>query len=95
MSQANTDGKYDTMSETRIYCLLLLCVKVIKDKLCPSVGAPFCTIHKRLQFQTAARPGGRYIYIHALLTLFRRRRCDVAGWEKDRQQVSNGPNLGN
>ena len=57
----------------------------------PAINAPFSTIHKRrLQFQTAARPGKRYLYVHALLSLFRRRRYDVPGWEKDREQVFNG-----
>jgi hypothetical protein len=58
---------------------------------CPPINAPYSTIHKRrLQFQTAARPGKRYLYMHVLLSLFRRRRCDVPGWEKDREQVFNG-----
>jgi hypothetical protein len=49
---------------------------------------PLSIIHKRrLQFQTTARPEKRYLYMHALLTLFRRRRYDVPGWEKDRHQV--------
>ena len=57
----------------------------------PGINAPFSTIHKRrLQFQTAARPGKRYLYMHALLSLFRRRRYDIPGWEKDREQVLNG-----
>jgi hypothetical protein len=45
---------------------------------------------KQLQFQTAARPGKRYFYMHALLTVFRRRRYNVPGWENDREQVFNG-----
>jgi hypothetical protein len=56
-----------------------------------AINAPYSTIHKRrLQFQTAARPGKHYLYMHALLSLFRRRRYDVSGWEKDREQVFNG-----
>ena len=61
------------------------------NRLCGAINAPYSTIHhRRLRFQTAARPGKRYLYMHALLSLFRRRRYDVPGWEKDREQVFNG-----
>ncbi|KEF60196.1 uncharacterized protein A1O9_05046 [Exophiala aquamarina CBS 119918] len=71
---------------------IILSQDLLNDsRLCPAVDAPYSTIHKRrLQFQTAARPGKRYLYMHALLSLFRRRRYDVLGWENDRQQVFNG-----
>jgi len=55
------------------------------------IDAPISTIHrKRLQFQTDARPGKRYLYVHALIQLFRRRRYDVPGWEHDREKVFTG-----
>ena len=71
---------------------IILSQDLLKDsRLCPAINAPYSTIHKRrLQFQTASRPGKRYLYMHALLSLFRRRRYDVPGWEKDREQVFNG-----
>ncbi|KAK5435452.1 hypothetical protein LTR34_002956 [Exophiala xenobiotica] len=61
------------------------------NNICPATDAPWSSIHnKRLQFQTGARPGKRFMYIHALLTLLRRRRYIVPGWEKDRDQVFTG-----
>jgi HNH endonuclease len=71
---------------------IILSQDLLKDsRLCPAINAPYSTIHKRrLQFQTAARPGTCYLYMHALLSLFRRRRYDMPGWEKDREQVFNG-----
>jgi hypothetical protein len=71
---------------------IILSQDLLSDSgLCPAVDAPYSTIHKkRLQFQTAARPGKRYLYVHALLSIFRRRRYDVPGWETDRQQVFKG-----
>jgi hypothetical protein len=71
---------------------IILSQDLLKDsRPCPAINAPYSTIHKRrLQFQTAARPGKRYLYVHALLSVFRRRRYDVPGWEKDREQVFNG-----
>lgn len=71
---------------------IVLSQELLKDnRLCPAINAPYSTIHKRrLQFQTTARPGKRYLYMHAMLSLFRRRRYDVPGWEKDREQVFSG-----
>ncbi|KAK5461552.1 hypothetical protein LTR20_006476 [Exophiala xenobiotica] len=61
------------------------------NNICPATDAPWSSIHnKRLQFQTGSRPGKRFMYIHALLTLLRRRRYIVPGWEKDRDQVFTG-----
>ncbi len=42
---------------------------------------------KRLQFRTAARPGRRYLYLNTLLTLFRRKRFCVNGWEEDMHKM--------
>jgi hypothetical protein len=71
---------------------IILSQDLLKDnRSCPAINAPYSAIHKRrLQFQTAARPGIRYLYMHTMLSLFRRRRYDVPGWEKDRDQVLNG-----
>lgn len=71
---------------------IILSQALLKDsRLCPAIDAPYSALHKRrLQFQTGARPGKRYLYMHALLSLFRRRRFDVPGWEKDRQQIFTG-----
>ncbi|KIW63917.1 hypothetical protein PV04_08881 [Phialophora macrospora] len=69
---------------------IVLCQELLKE-ICPAINAPYSAIHrKRLEFQTTARPGKRYLYMHALLTLFRRRRYNVPGWEKDREQVFSG-----
>jgi HNH endonuclease len=71
---------------------IILSQDLLNDSgICPATGTPYNTLNmKRLQFQTAARPGKRYLYMHALLSLFRRRRYDVPGWEKDRAQVFTG-----
>jgi HNH endonuclease len=71
---------------------VILSQDLLKDsRTCSATGTPYSTLHmKRLQFQTAARPGKRYLYMHTLLSLFRRRRYDVPGWERDREQVFNG-----
>ena len=70
---------------------VILSQDLLKDSRSSPANAPYSTIHKRrLRFQTAARPGKHYLYMHALLSLFRRRRYDVPGWEKDREQVFNG-----
>jgi hypothetical protein len=71
---------------------IILSQDLLKDsRLRLTINAPYSIIHRRrLQFQTAARPGKRYLYVHALLSLFRRRRYNVPGWEKDREQVFNG-----
>jgi hypothetical protein len=70
---------------------VILSQNLLKDSRPSPANAPYSTLHKRrLQFQTAARPGKHYLYMHALLSLFRRRRYDVPGWEKDREQVFNG-----
>ena len=70
---------------------VILSQDLLKDSRLSPANAPYSTFHKRrLQFQTAARPGKHYLHMHALLSLFRRRRYDVPGWEKDREQVFNG-----
>ncbi|KAJ9665541.1 hypothetical protein H2201_004423 [Coniosporium apollinis] len=49
----------------------------------------FCDIHdRRLEFKTDARPDRRYLYLHCLLSVFRRRRLNAKGWEKDYQKVA-------
>ncbi|KAK6373949.1 hypothetical protein LTS17_007919 [Exophiala oligosperma] len=70
-----------------IICVIL-CEQLL-EKVCGATETTYRTsIHnKRLQFQTAARPSKRYLYIHALLTMFRRRRYNVSGWENDRDQI--------
>ena len=71
---------------------IILSQDLLKDnRLCPAINAPYSALHRRrLQFQTTARPGKRYLYMHTLLSLFRRRRYDVTGWENDREQVLGG-----
>lgn len=71
---------------------IILSQDLLKDsRPCPAINAPYSTIHKRqLQFQIVTRPRKRYLYMHALLSLFRWRRYNVPGWEKDREQVFNG-----
>ena len=70
---------------------VILSQDLLKDSRPSPADVPYSTIHKRrLQFQMAARPGKRYLYMHALLSLFRRRRYDVPGWEKDRELVFSG-----
>lgn len=46
--------------------------------------------NKRLEFKTEARPGRRYLYFMCLLSLFRRRRYNVKGWQKDHATVLTG-----
>lgn len=54
-------------------------------------GPKFGDIHNRmLMFKTAFRPGKRYLYFLCLITLFRRHRFVVDGWEKDRQKLQMG-----
>lgn len=51
----------------------------------------FEDIHNtRLEFRTDKRPSRRCLYLTYLLTLFRRRRFDVQGWERDCEKVSSG-----
>ena len=71
---------------------ILLCQDLLKEtKPSQLIDAPISTIHrKRLQFQTDARPGKRYLYVHALIQSFRRRRYDAPGWEHDREKVFTG-----
>lgn len=65
----------------------ILCQEILK-KYCFSHDTVYSTFHKkRLQFQTSARPGKRYLWVHALLSLFRRRQCNAPGWEQDRERV--------
>jgi hypothetical protein len=87
------DGRMVVMpdpSDEGEFISIILCQDLLKD-MCPAINAPYRTIHRRrLQFQTAARPDKRYLYMHALLTLFQRRRDNIPGWEKDREQVFGG-----
>jgi hypothetical protein len=54
-------------------------------------GLTFGDLHyRKLQFITDARPGKKYLYTHTLLSLFRRKRCNVRGWEGDFQKVASG-----
>lgn len=51
-------------------------------------GPKFGDLHDRtLIFKTALRPGKRYLYFLCLITLFRRHRVVVEGWEKDQQKL--------
>ncbi len=43
--------------------------------------------HQRLEFKTEVRPSQRSFYLHYVLTLFRRRRFNVEGWEKDLEKA--------
>lgn len=54
-------------------------------------GPKFGELHNRtLIFKTAFRPGKRYLYFLCLITLFRRHRFVVEGWEKDQQKLQMG-----
>lgn len=80
------------LSEENEFMSVILSQDLLRDERpYPALNAPHSTIHKRrLQFQTAARPGKRYLYVHTLLSLFRRKRFDVPGWEYDAPQVLSG-----
>jgi hypothetical protein len=81
----------DPMDDNEFISIVLSRDLLQDNRPCPAINAPYSTIHKRhLQFQTAARPGKRYLYMHTMLSLFRRRRYDVPGWEKDREEVLSG-----
>ncbi|KAF2183511.1 hypothetical protein K469DRAFT_710703 [Zopfia rhizophila CBS 207.26] len=81
----------DPMDDNELISIVLSQDLLKDSRPCPAINAPYSTIHrKRLQFQTATRPGKRYLYMHAMLSLFRRRRYDVPGWEMDREQVLSG-----
>ena len=72
-------------------CVILCCKLLDDDWKCPPLDAPYRSIHgRRLEFHTPARPGKGYLYVHALLTLFFRRRDSAPGCENDRQQVFGG-----
>lgn len=59
-------------------------------------GPKFGDLHNRtLVFKTAFRPRKRYLYFLCLITLFRRHRFVVDGWEKGSAEVTNGPIVGN
>ena len=61
------------------------------EDVCPAIPHPWRYFHKRrLQFQTPARPSKRYLYVHAVLMIFQRKRYDVPGWQRDRDQVFMG-----
>ncbi|OAP54188.1 hypothetical protein AYL99_11723 [Fonsecaea erecta] len=69
---------------------IILC-QDLKKVHCWAIDAPYGALHRRrLEFRTPARPGKGFLYVHALLTLFRRRRYNVPGWEKDRAEVFHG-----
>lgn len=54
-------------------------------------GPKFGELHSRiLIFKTVFRPGKRYLYFLCLITLFRRHRFVVDGWEKDQQKLQMG-----
>lgn len=51
----------------------------------------FRDVHnQRLEFITDARPGRPHLYLHYLLALFRRKRYNVKGWEKDTSKATSG-----
>ena len=45
---------------------------------------------KQLEFRTEARPGKRNLYLNCVLTILRRRRYNVSGWEKDVERTLSG-----
>ena len=45
--------------------------------------------NQSLEFKTAARPGRRFLYLHYLVTLFRRKRFNVDGWAEDKRKLKN------
>lgn len=44
----------------------------------------------RLEFKADARPRRKYLYLHYILTLCRRKRFNVEGWEQDFKKATNG-----
>lgn len=76
----------DDVSELKLIVLdeTLLNKKMFED------GPRFRDVnHQRLEFRTTARPGRRFLYLHYLLTLFRRKRFNVDGWEDDQKKITN------
>ena len=62
----------------------------ILDQKIVSKGPTFRDLNnQRLVFKTAARPGRRFLYLHYLLTLFRRRRFNVERWQNDKSKIVN------
>lgn len=43
--------------------------------------------NRQLQFQTEARPDRRFLFLHCLLSLFRRKRLNAESWEADFRNV--------
>lgn len=53
-----------------------------------TIGGTFGDLEKQpLQFLTNARPDRRFLYFHCILSLFRRRRSLVPGWERDQTKL--------
>lgn len=62
----------------------------ILDHILPHGRATFRDLNqRRLVFQTKTRPARRSLYLHHVLTLFRRKRFDVEGWENDHKKVKS------
>jgi hypothetical protein len=75
-------------SDPNEFISVILSEYLLEDTGSPRNKPPMSTIHNaRLQFQTSARPEKRYIYMRAMLSLFKRRRSGMAGWEKDHEKV--------
>ena len=43
-----------------------------------------------IEFRTSARPSLRFLFLHCLMAVFRRRRFAVPGWERDCEKVIKG-----
>lgn len=64
----------------------------LMDYRTSGLGSPrFRDVHnQRLEFITDARPGRPHLYLHYLLTLFRRKRFNMEGWESDSAKIKSG-----
>lgn len=53
---------------------------------------PLCKAldNQPLVFKTKTRPKNRYLYFLCLITLFRRRRFMIKGWERDQEKIQMG-----
>lgn len=69
---------------------LIVLDETLLNKLIVLDGPKFRDLnHQRLEFKTAARPARRFLYLHYLLTLFRRKRLSVDGWVDDQKKFTN------
>lgn len=78
--------------ETPHHLKLVVLNESIMNRFADPAGKKrFRDLHnQRLEYLTDARPRKRHLYLHYLLTLFRRKRYNVEGWEKDTSKAPSG-----